>query len=321
MSKQAPWKEGDDLAVAKRPRTDDLDTVTKNCGHFVQVHDRNKPWSLATHPWQYVAPGKTFNVKISEQHGLNIIVAYKEEYEALPYGPAGMKCTDRDGCGGTVRLGDTLQWKNNCLLHYECGDVSVDVMVVLVFNINAQDNIIRVQNTVCDMFQVDADPDIEESCWMLGSIEHNQRVYYKHEAEALSKQILHITQEYKNMKLQMQANEDALKADMQAANDALQADKIAMQQQLQRHKQTLENLAKIATCSVCMELMPEKMNCMMAPCGHYQCAACFKDYFHGLGASRPQCPVCNGYSPKTEWVTFFCMSDIAAAINSVKDIA
>jgi hypothetical protein len=49
MSK-APWQHGDELAVAKRPRTDDLCKVTQVSGHFVQIFDINKPWSQATHP-------------------------------------------------------------------------------------------------------------------------------------------------------------------------------------------------------------------------------------------------------------------------------
>jgi hypothetical protein len=146
--------------------------------------------------------------------GLNLSVSGGAHYEVTPYGPVGMKCTDRDGCGGPVRLDDTLQWKCNEVLHYQSGAVSVYVMLVFIDIKYPVDGIVNVQDIVCDMFQVDADPDIEESCWMLGSIEHNQRVYYKHEAEALSKQILHVTQEYKNMKLQMQAHENALQTDM-----------------------------------------------------------------------------------------------------------
>lgn len=69
-----------------------------------------------------------------------------------------------------------------------------------------------------------------------------------------------------------------------------------------------------------MELMPEKGDCLMAPCGHYQCAVCFNNYFHGLGASRPQCSICNAYSPKIDWQSFHLFTGIAAAINKVQDI-
>jgi hypothetical protein len=90
--------------------------------------------------------------------------------------------------------------------------------------------------------------------------------------------------------------------------------------QLQRYKKAIEAITLVATCGVCNDVVPEKGACMMAPCGHYICAGCFKDYFHAIGNSRPQCSECSAYAHKETWQSFFCMTGIAAAVNSVKDI-
>ena len=323
MSKQASGKDDDEpcVALVKRPRTHDLCKATQASGHFVQVFDMHKPWSIATHPWQLVGP-KVFNVKINEEllMGLNLCVSGGEHYEVTPYGPVGMKCMDRDGCGGPVRLGDTLQWKCNELLHYESGAVSVYVMLVFIDIKYPLDGIVNVQKIVCDMFQVDADPDIEEPCWMLGSIEHNQRDYWKHTSALLVKENVNLKLEAQNMQLQMQADKDALQAEMQALKRASEQIFERDQIQLQRYKKAIEAIAKVATCGVCHDMMPEKGACMMAPCGHYICAGCFNDYFHALGNGRAKCSVCDGYSPKSDWQHFHCFTGIAVAVNSVKDI-
>ena len=219
-----------------------------------------------------------------------------------------------------MRLGDTLQWKCNELLHYESGAVSVYVMLVFIDIKYPLDGIVNVQKIVCDMFQVDADPDIEEPCWMLGSIEHNQRVYYKHEAEALARTTVQLRLQAQNMQLQMQADKDALQAEMQALKSSCEQHLERSRIQLQRYNKAIEAITLVATCGVCNDVVPEKGACMMAPCGHYICAGCFKDYFHAIGNSRPQCSECNAYAHKDSWQSFFCMTGIAAAVNSVKDI-
>ena len=313
MSKQVPSKNGDDacVAVTKRPRTDDLCKATIASGHVVQMYDHNKPWSLATHAWQVVGP-RIFNVKISEEHmvGLNISVSGSEHYEVTPYSPTGIKCTDRDGCGGPVRLGDTLQWKCNHLLHFESGPVCADVMVVFLDIKQPQDGTMHIEKLVRLMFQVDGDFDTTEPCWMPGSIEQNQRDCWKHHANEFSKQTLQLKLEYQSMKQLMQTEKNAMQQQMQAEIDRTQ-------KQLQLYKNAVEEITKIATCPVCLELMPEKKPGRLAECGHFVCTGCHEDYYHGIGIyEAPTCSTCQlPAGNKDSWKKFFCMTGVVAAIK------
>ena len=107
--------------------------------------------------------------------GLNVSVSDWHGYEVTPYGPADIICKDRYGCGGPVQPGNTLQWCCNHSLHYKCGTVTADVMVVYVHDKQAQDGTMHIENIVRTMFQMEGDLDTTEPCWMPGSIEQNQR--------------------------------------------------------------------------------------------------------------------------------------------------
>jgi hypothetical protein len=61
---------------------------------------------------------------------VTIVPESPTHFNVLPYGPKGMTCTDRDGCGGVVQRGQCLSWKYESLLHVECDTVCADVMVV-----------------------------------------------------------------------------------------------------------------------------------------------------------------------------------------------
>ena len=313
MLKQVPLKHGDEpcITITKRPRTDDLCKATNARGHFVQIFDHKKPWSLASHPWQLVGP-KVFHVKISEEHmtGLNICVSDGEHYEVTPYAPAGTTCTDRDGCGGPVRLGDTLQWKCNHLLHLESGPVSADVMVVFLDIERPVDGMLYIERIVRGMFHVDGDFDTTEPCWKVGSVEQNQRDYWRHNADAYSKQTLQLKLEYQSMKQLMQTEMSAMQQQMQAEIDRTQ-------QQLQVYKDAIEAITLVAKCPICRGLMSDKKPGMVASCGHFACAGCHEDYYHAIGVYEdPVCSVCQRLVGRKEnWQKFFAMTGVVTAIK------
>ena len=305
MSKAGSSKpEGEPTALTKRPRTEVMLKTTRVSGLYVQIYDHHRPWSLATHRWHLV-DSQCFNVTINEQHlmGFNIVSfgseSAREHFTIIPYGPDGLKCTDRDGCGGAVQRGQALRWKCNCLLHFECGPVCADVMVVFIESKERIDGMLHVEKIVRTMFHVVGDDDITEPCWLQGSIEQNQRDISKHHAAEASKEIVQLKLEYQNMKQLMQAQTDRT------------------QQQLQVYKESMEAITKIATCSICIQLMPEKKPGMLAECGHYICAGCHEDYYHGIGPyEAAQCSVCHvAVGPKQNWQKFFCMTGVVEAIK------
>ena len=303
MSKAGSSKpEGEPMALTKRPRTEVMIKFTRASGLYVQIYDHHRPWSLATHRWHLV-DSQCFNVTISEQHmmGFNIVSfgseSAREHFTIIPYGPDGLRCTDRDGCGGAVQRGQALRWKCNCLLHFECGPVRADVMVVFIESKEPLDGVMQIEKIVRAMFHVVGDDDITEPCWLQGSIEQNQRDISKHHAAEASKEIVQLKLEYQNMKQLMQAENDRT------------------QQQLQVYKKSIEAITEIAKCSICKDLMSDKKPGMVAPCGHFVCAGCHVDYFHALGNNSARCDTCFTTTPKGVWQKFFCMTGVVEAIK------
>lgn len=304
------------MTLTKRPRTDSLCKQTTSSGFFVQVYLHNKPWRSSTNPWQFIGQ-QHFNVKISENMGFNIVpprgTAAADTVTIFPYGPKETKCTSREGCGGIVRIGEALQWKCNQLLHYECDRTAADIMIVCIDiqHIEQTDNANRdLEQAVRAMFFVGGDDDITEPCWKLGSMEKNELVMWKSYSEENSKQTLQQKLDFQNEKQQMQAAHNAVQQQMQAAKDA-------MQEKLQLYQNAIEAITKIATCPICMELMPEKKPGMLAECGHFICAGCHEDYYHGIGIyEAPTCSTCQlPVGPKDNWKKFYCMTGVVAALK------
>ena len=311
------------VPVAKKARTDEGAAVKRKeykGGLFVQVYQKGKPWSLQLNPWQYIHT-PCFNLQLSQEHnmGINICSAYDaddpELVTLLPYGRLPVKCTGRDGCGSVLQRGQALQWKANCLLHFQCGTVSADVMLVRIDLQHVDpDGALDVESIVRAMFLVDGPDNTTEPCWLPASILENHRDSWKHRADEFSKQItqLHVDKQ--------QLHEANLQTIQEVTNklDVVKEFTCRLTDKLQVYKDAMLAIEKIATCGVCMELMPEKEACMMAPCGHYICAECFNNYFHGLGADRPYCSTCSAYAPKDHWQSFFCMTGIAEAVKKTK---
>ncbi len=133
MLKQMPASAADDAdtTLTKRPRTQEYVKLNEKYTYYVQKYDHDKKWSLATHPWKAIH-GLHFTLTVSEQHGMgvHIVAGDGENICIFPFGPDGVTCRDRTGCGGVVQRGKSLEWKINEILRYECGPVSADIMVV-----------------------------------------------------------------------------------------------------------------------------------------------------------------------------------------------
>ena len=315
MSKGGSPKQGDDCSTAltKRPRTDSLCKQTTSSGFFVQVYLHNKPWRSSTNPWQFIG-GQHFNVKISENMGFNIVPprsgAPGETFTIFPYGPTATKCTSREGCGGIVRIGEALEWKCNQLLHYECDRTAADIMIVCIHAQQLFDAGNNKEQIVRAMFSVGGDDDITEPCWKLGSMEKNELVMWKRYSEENSKQTLQQKLDFQAEKQQMQAAHNAVQQQMQAAKDA-------MQEKLQLYKNAIEAIREIAMCPICKDLMSDRKPGMLSECGHYICAGCHDDYYHGIGIyEAPTCSTCAlPVGPKDNWKKFFCMTGVVAALK------
>lgn len=294
-------KKGDEsmMTVSKKPRTEQLckqSTESIQSGFHVQTYDHNKPWSLHTDAWRLVEL-PCFNVVLNASRGIGITIvppAYMQpttHVNLIPYGPDGMKFTDRDGCGGPVPRGQALLWKCGSLLHCEYSTkdfaLSVDVMVVHLDYTGHLDEPV-VEEIVRAKFYVDGDDDITQPSWKLGSVEQNERAYFKECAQERSKQILQL----------------------KVAN-------MAQQQQLQVYKVMHESFKEIAICAICRKPAPAIKPCMLAPCGHHACEECFDEYFQSLGVydNDPACSTCRKPAPRSEWSLMWVMTGVVSALN------
>ena len=183
------------MTVAKRARTADVVNVNAFTGHVVQLFHHHKPFSLTNQPWQLI-DGPYHNVKINEELvvGLNIIPGLGNSFTVFPYGPEGMKCSTRDGCGGIVQRGQALQWQCNALLRVQAGPYTTDVMVVHLDTKQPIDGAMDIEKLVQMIFHVVADADITQPSWLLGSIEANQRDSWQEIANSLSAERLQMKQ-------------------------------------------------------------------------------------------------------------------------------
>ena len=292
-------KKGDEsmMTVAKKARTEQLCKNSIESSYHVQTYDHHKPWSLRTDGWRVVQLPYC-NVVLSESHCIGITVVPPAPMQAashvnlIPYGPDGMKFTDRDGCGGPLPRGQALTWKCGSLLHceYHTKDfaLSVDVMIVHVDCQLQYEEI--VEDLVRVRFFVGGDDDITQPSWKLGSMEQNERTYYKLLCENNEKQILQL----------------------QEANRT-------QQRQLQGYSAMYESIKEAVICAICRKPAPTVKPCMLAPCGHHTCEDCFEDYFQSLGVieNEPKCFTCRKPVPRIEWSLMWVMTGIVAALNKV----
>jgi hypothetical protein len=150
-----------------------------------------------------------------------------------------------------------------------------------------------VKDLVRVRFFVGGDDDITQPSWKLGSVEQNERTYYKLLCENNEKQILQL----------------------QEANRT-------QQRQLQGYSAMYESIKEIAICAICRKPAPTVKPCMLAPCGHHACEECFDDYFKSLGVydNEPTCSWCKKPAPRAEWSLMWVMTGIVSALNKVDSL-
>jgi hypothetical protein len=306
MLKAAPINAADeaDTALAKRPRTQEYVKLNAKYAYYVQQFHHDKKWSLTTHPWE-VIDGLHFTLTLSEHHGMgvHIVAGDGESITVFPFGPDGVKCLDRAGCGGVVQRGKSLQWRVNCLLQYECGPVRADVMVVHLNtdHMRTLENI-DIEQAVRAIFHVHGEMETTEPCWRAGSVAENHRDYYKHHAQEYSADLFKLQLGYHKMQRELVSQKEAL------------------DKQLQLYKKMKDSITQCATCSVCTELAPEDDPCMLAPCGHFLCNGCYRDYFKAIGNSRPRCGQCLKTAPEQSWHVMWFLTGVATAIKKTEQI-
>jgi len=286
-------------ATGKRARTEDGVPACKQSNDktpHVQIFLDNKIWSLPKYPWQRI-DGRCYNVTLSEKDlvGVTIVPDSPTHFNVLPYGPKGMLCTDRDGCGGVVQRGQCLSWKYESLLHVECDTVCADVMVV---NIDMQQVVDgNIEKVVCRLFHVKPDPDITQPCWTLGTTEANQRDSWENIAAKCNKMI----------------------TEMQLQRRLIEVDQTYMLSQLQLHRDMSDSVKQAVTCPVCLQVVSDKVPSLLAPCGHFMCADCHKDYYHAIGIyDSPKCGTCQARTGEDEWQKFYVATGVAAALSKMQ---
>jgi len=305
------------MALTKKPRTQDFCTEIKASGHFVQLYDHKKPWSLMQWPWHHI-DSHCFKITLSEERvmGMNIVTTSSEDtrdrFHVFLYGSDPIHCTDRDGCGGIVQNGHILHWKCNCLLHIQCGPVCADVMVVHVDVKHAVDGFLHVENVVREMYHVEGDYDTNKPCWLPGSIADNYSTSWRQQAHEYSQDFMKLKLGYHKLQQQIVAQ----KQDMEQQHAAEMG---TVQQELQRHKNAIEAIKQVVKCAFCLKMVPESFPCKMAACGHFLCAGCHEDYYAALGKSNSICLECRrNPGAKEDWQTVYCMTAVVAAINKIE---
>jgi hypothetical protein len=281
------------MALAKRQRTQEYVKYNERWAFYVQQYHHNKKWSLATHPWE-VIHGLHFTLTLSEEHGMgvHIVAGGDDKITIFPFGPDGVKCLDRAGCGGVVQRGKSLEWNVNEILHYECGPVCAVFIIVFlkVSNMQSLENM-DIEKAVRAIFHVDSETVTNVPCWLSGSVEENHRDYYQHHVQVYGKDLLKLKLEYQQQ-----------------------------QKKLQLYENMKETITKIGTCSVCQELAPEDDPCMLAPCGHFLCIGCYRDYFKAIGNSVQKCGQCKQSAPERSWHVMWCLTGVATALKKTEQI-
>jgi hypothetical protein len=295
------------MTVAKRARTADVVNVNAFTGHVVQLFHHHKPFSLTNQPWQLI-DGPYHNIKINEELvvGLNIIPGLGNSFTVFPYGPEGMKCSTRDGCGGIVQRGQALQWQCNALLRVQAGPFTTDVMVVHLDAKQPIDGAMDIEKLVQMIFHVVADADITQPCWLLGSIEANQRDSWQEIANTLSAE-----------RVQFKLSLDQLQTQFTLMQQQHTTYDEAMQKKLQLYVNTIEEFRQVATCGICHQVMPTIKPCKVAECGHFRCEDCHADYFHALGFSPAKCHICSAPAPEESWQPSWLMTSIVADLTKL----
>jgi hypothetical protein len=313
---------GSTLTVAKRQCTQSIAKQTAASGYHVQVFVNGKPWNSAKDTWQFI-DGQYYNVKISEeQHaGLNILPSRSADSMAnltiFPYGQHEMKCTGRDGCGGIVKNGHALQWKCGSLLHYECGPIAADVMVVCIDSKQAVDAGMDVEQCVRGMFFVGGDDVISEPCWKVGSMEGNELDMWKSYSAETSKQALQQKLDFQNFQLQQKLEAQNFKEKTEAQVGTMQESVAKMKETMGMYKKALVQINDCVKCVVCHDLLSENKACNMAPCGHLFCDFCLHGYFSTLGHAPPVCSECRAEAPEDSYKNFCGFTGIVAALKKL----
>jgi hypothetical protein len=329
QSKQSMSKEaggngacaGSSLTVAKRQCTQSLAKQTAASGYHVQVFlNGKKDWNSSKDTWQFI-DGQYYNVKISEeQHaGLNILPSRSADSMAnltiFPYGQHEMKCTGRDGCGGIVKNGHALQWKCGSLLHYECGPIAADVMVVCIDSKQAVDAGMDVEQCVRAMFFVGGDDVISEPCWKVGSMEGNELDMWKSYSNETSKQALQQKLDFQNVQLQQKLELKNFKEQTEAQVANMQESMGKMHEANGVYKKAIDQITDCVKCTVCHDLLSDTKASHMAPCGHLYCDFCFNGYFSTLGHSDPACSECRQAAPENSYKDFRGFTGVVAALR------
>ncbi len=141
------------------------------------------------------------------------------------------------------------------------------------------------------------------------SILENHRDSWKHRADEFSKQITQLHLDKQNMKQLYIKESNSMHDEMNKERDRMQVYKDAMQA-----------IEKIATCSLCKDLMSDKKACMLSHCGHYICESCHTDLYQTIGPYEDAvCPEYRSVCAKTDnWTELFYMSDLVQLVKKTK---
>jgi hypothetical protein len=292
-------------STRKRPRTEGSND--SNGVPHVQMYIKNKPWSLLQFPWQRI-DGRCYKLTLCEHNavGMGIVPDSPTHFSVMPYGPPGMKCTDRDGCGGVVQRGQFLLWKYNSLLRFESDTVCADVLVV---NIDMQEVVDgNIEQLVCRLFHVQSNPNITEPCWLLGTPEANQRDSWENAAIRCQQLVS-----------EMQKSSKLATAEITRIAALQLAAKQHMDKKLAAYEEMVASITKSATCTFCQHVAPHDKPSMLAPCGHHICKGCHEDYYHGIGDYEdPICITCKRVTLKPEWKKFFVLTSVVTALKDAE---
>jgi hypothetical protein len=92
-----------------------------------------------------------------------------------------------------------------------------------------------------------------------------------------------------------------------------------MLSQLQLYKDMAESVKQAVTCPVCLQVVSDKVPCLLAPCGHFLCAGCHADYYHAIGIyDSPKCGTCQARTGEDEWQKFYVATGVAAALSKMQ---
>jgi hypothetical protein len=228
-----------------------------------------------------------------------------------------MRCTGRDGCGGIVKNGHALQWKCGSLLHYECGPIAADVMVVCIDSKQAVDAGMDVEQCVRAMFFVGGDDVISEPCWKVGSMEGNELDMWKSYSAETSKQALQQKLDFQNFQLQQKLEAQSFKEKTEAQVGTMQEAVEKMKETMCVYKKAIDQIKDCVKCSVCQDLLSDTKASHMAPCGHLYCDFCFNGYFGTLGHAPPTCSECRAEAPEDSYKNFCGFTGIVAALKKL----